>query len=185
MAKITGLLAKVTIPFVACCLVAALAGVSRAEEKPHLSGNWKFNPKQSDDAQAEIRDAQEHSSISRRGSGGGYPGGRVSNGGSSPEEVGGIRAALPAPTIRADAPRGWASAAPWGVSESACLGAAAGAAMVWAAKVRGSAARMGSAGRYRKDIEDRSARRAGCDQRRLGSHPAPLSGREEAQGRGC
>lgn len=95
MAKITGLLAKVTIPFVACCLVAALAGVSRAEEKPHLSGNWKFNPKQSDDAQAEIRDAQEHSSISRRGSGGGYPGGRDPNGGSYPGGGGGYPGGIP------------------------------------------------------------------------------------------
>jgi hypothetical protein len=88
MAKIRGFPAKVTIPFLACCLVAALAAVSRAADKPDLSGNWNLNSKQSDDAQAKIRDAQEHSSISRRRSGGGYPGGDP-NGGRYPGGGGG------------------------------------------------------------------------------------------------
>lgn len=95
MARITGFSAKVTIPFAACCLVAALAAVSRAEDKPHLSGNWNLNPKQSDDAQAKIHDAQEHSVSSRRGSGGGYPGGGDPNGGSYPGGGGGYPGGIP------------------------------------------------------------------------------------------
>jgi hypothetical protein len=89
MAKTMGFSAKMTIPFLACCLVAALAAVSRAEDKPHLSGNWNLNPQQSDDAQAKIHDAQEHSSISRRRSGGGYPGGGEPNDGGYPGGGGG------------------------------------------------------------------------------------------------
>jgi hypothetical protein len=79
MAKIMGLPAKLTIPLLAGCLVAALAVVSRAADKPDLSGHWNLNAKQSDDAQAKIHDAQERSTMSRRRSGGGYP-----NGGSYP-----------------------------------------------------------------------------------------------------
>jgi hypothetical protein len=95
MAKITGFSARVTIPFAACCLVAALAAVLRAEDKPHLNGNWNLNRQQSDDAPAKIRDAQEHSSISRRGSGGGYPGGGDPNGGSYPGGGGGYPGGIP------------------------------------------------------------------------------------------
>ena len=94
MAKIISFPAKLTIPFLACCLLAALAAVSRAADKPHLSGNWHFNPKQSDDAQAKVHDAQERSSSSRRRSGGGYPGGDP-NGGSYPGGGGGYPGGIP------------------------------------------------------------------------------------------
>jgi hypothetical protein len=89
MAKVFGIPAKLAIPFLACCLVATLAGVSRAADKPHLSGNWNLNPKQSDDAQAKIHDAQERSTISRRRSGGGYPGGGEPDDGGYPGGGGG------------------------------------------------------------------------------------------------
>jgi hypothetical protein len=92
MARFFGYSARVTIPFLACCLVAVLAGVSRAEDKPRLSGNWNLNPDQSDNAQAKIRDAQQHGSSRRRGSGGGYPdggGGSPNGGGGYPDGGGG------------------------------------------------------------------------------------------------
>jgi hypothetical protein len=89
MARVFGYSMRVAIPFFACCLLAALVSVSRADDKPRLSGNWNLNPQQSDDAQAKIHDAQEHSSIRRRRSGGGYPGGGEPNDGGYPGGGGG------------------------------------------------------------------------------------------------
>jgi hypothetical protein len=40
----------------ACCLVAVLASVSRAQDRPQLNGQWIFNPNQSDDAKEKVRE---------------------------------------------------------------------------------------------------------------------------------
>jgi|GEM_PF-1534216 len=70
---------RAAIPFAACCLLAAPMGVARAGDKAQLSGNWNFNPDQSDDAQQKVQEAQQNS---QHGSaGGGYPGGGSTGGG--------------------------------------------------------------------------------------------------------
>jgi len=84
MSRFPGFPIRASIPFAACCLVAALAGVSRAADKPQLKGVWNFNQDQSDDAQQKVRDAQEKSASARRDSGGGYPSGGTYPGGGYP-----------------------------------------------------------------------------------------------------
>ena len=84
MSRFPSFPARASIPFAACCLVAGLAGVSRAADKPQLKGVWNFNQDQSDDAQEKVREAQEKSASARRDSGGGYPSGGTYPGGGYP-----------------------------------------------------------------------------------------------------
>ena len=66
--------------------------VAHAGDKGQLSGNWNFNPAQSDDAQQKLQQAQRSQQIGQRGTGGsaypqggypgsGYPGGGYPRGG--------------------------------------------------------------------------------------------------------
>ena len=72
------------------CMIAAVAGstgVVLANDKPdmpHLTGQWTFNPSQSDNANEKIRDAEQESQVSQRSSGGSYPGGGGYPGGGYP-----------------------------------------------------------------------------------------------------
>jgi len=84
MSKVVTHMVKAATAFAACCMVAALAGVSRAADKPQLHGEWNLNQDQSDDAREKIRDAQEKSASARRDSGGGYPNGGTNPGGGYP-----------------------------------------------------------------------------------------------------
>ena len=70
MKWISRLSMRAAILFAACCLLA-LVGVARAGDKAQLSGNWNFNPDQSDDSQQKVQQAQQSS---QRGSGGGHAG---------------------------------------------------------------------------------------------------------------
>lgn len=92
---------KAATPFAACCMVAALAGVSRAADRPQFHGQWNLNQDQSDDAREKIREAQEKSASARQNSsggnpnsstypGGGYPGGGYPSGGMGGVGIGGI-----------------------------------------------------------------------------------------------
>ena len=84
MAKILSFAAKAAGPMVACFLMASLAGVARAADKPQLSGHWNYNAGQSDDADQKVHEAQvnnEHGMSDGQGgsanptAGTGYPGG--------------------------------------------------------------------------------------------------------------
>jgi hypothetical protein len=70
---------RAAIPFAVCCLLTAPMGVARAGDKPQLSGNWNFNPDQSDDAQQKVQEAEQNSQHGNAG--GGYPGGGSASGG--------------------------------------------------------------------------------------------------------
>jgi hypothetical protein len=74
MKRVRRLSMRTAMPFLACCLAAALVSVARAGDKAQLSGHWNFNPDQSDDAQQKVQEAQQNSANARRGGGGGYPG---------------------------------------------------------------------------------------------------------------
>jgi hypothetical protein len=58
MAKTSSLTAKAAYGFAACFLAASLAGWARAVDKPQLSGYWKYNASQSDDADQKVHEAQ-------------------------------------------------------------------------------------------------------------------------------
>jgi hypothetical protein len=84
MSRVLRHLVKAATPFAAYCLVAALAGVSQAADKPQLHGQWNLNQVQSDDAHEKIRQAQEKSASARRDSGRGNPNGGTYPGGGYP-----------------------------------------------------------------------------------------------------
>ena len=80
---------RTAILFVGCCLFA-LVGMTHAGDKAQLTGDWNFNPDQSDDAQQKVQQAQAQQN-GQRGTGrtgqpqGGYPqGGGYPGGGSYP-----------------------------------------------------------------------------------------------------
>jgi hypothetical protein len=85
----SGLSRRAAIPFAVCCFLAIM-GVAHAGDKAQLSGNWNFNPDQSDDAQRKVQEAQQAQQSDQRGTGGGgypqggnpgYPGGGYPGGG--------------------------------------------------------------------------------------------------------
>jgi hypothetical protein len=58
MAKTSSFMAKAAYGFAASFLAASLAGGARAGDKPQLSGYWKYNASQSDDADRKVHEAQ-------------------------------------------------------------------------------------------------------------------------------
>lgn len=71
--------AKRAIPAATCLLAVSLVVVVRAGEKTQLTGRWNFNPKVSDDAEQNVRDAQHNNhqpseALSYPGTPGRYPG---------------------------------------------------------------------------------------------------------------
>jgi len=86
---LSGLSKRAAIPFAVCCFLA-IVGIAHAGDKAQLSGNWNFNPQQSDDAQQKVQQAQQAQETGQRGGGGGgypqggYPGGAGYPGGGYP-----------------------------------------------------------------------------------------------------